>query len=157
MKFQKFILKLQNYFKIIEFWYNMIKNRGFNMVMLQNTFFYKSGEYISKESDNIYVVGISEKLANDIGLITNVEFYDADSYYFKNEVFATVESGCIAAEIHLPTYGIITEVNSELRDNPSLINADPYGQGWLIKVKVFEQKIDLTDLSPVNDFFDENQ
>lgn len=125
--------------------------------MLQNTYFYKSGEYISKITDDMYIVGISEQLANDIGLITNVEFYDADSYYFKNEVFATVESGCVAAEIHLPTYGIISEVNSELLENPSLINADPYGQGWLIKVKVFEKNIDLTDLMPVNDFFDEKQ
>lgn len=127
------------------------------MEMPQNTFFYKSGEYISKESEYVYIVGVSEEFVNKIGLIRHVEFYDIDSYYFKNEVFATIESDNAASEIHLPTYGIVIEYNSALCDNPSLINSDPYGQGWLIKVKVFETKIDLTDLKTVNDFFDDNK
>ena len=126
------------------------------MQIPEDTFFCKTHEYIRKESDNIYLVGISEILANKIGNITYIGLPNPD-YYEKKEVFAIAESSSVAAEIHMPLRANIIEVNSALYENPSLINTDPYGQGWILKVAPINYEEDKFDFAYWKDYLDDNK
>ena len=126
------------------------------MEIPNDIFFYKTNEYIRPDADDIYIVGISEKLADELGTISHIVFPETDAFYYKKEVFAFLESQDAAEEIHLPVNGVIIQINPALYDNPSLINEDPYGQGWLIKVKAPDYDEDKFDFINVQDYFGDN-
>jgi len=126
------------------------------MQIPEDTYFCKTHEYIRKESEGVYLVGISEILANKIGYITYIELPNLD-YYDRKEVFATVESTSVAAEIHMPLRANIIEVNPALYENPSLINNDPYGQGWILKVTPINYDEDKFCFAYWKDYLDDNK
>ena len=126
------------------------------MQIPEDTYFCKTHEYIRKESEGVYIVGISEILANKIGCITYIGLFNPD-YYERKEVFAIAESSSVAAEIHMPLRANIIEVNSALYENPSLINTDPYGQGWILKVAPIDYEEDSFDYLNVQEYLDDNK
>ena len=96
-----------------------------------------------KIEDNIATVGITDFAQGELGDIVYLEIDTLDSEIASNEVFGTVEAVKTVSDLFMPLSGKVIETNSELEDKPELVNDDPYGEGWIIK-------IDISDISETN-------
>ena len=93
--------------------------------------------------DKIAVVGITDFAQGELGDIVYLEIDTLDSQIDSNEVFGTVEAVKTVSDLFMPVAGKVVEVNSSLEDNPELVNEDPYGEGWIIKIHITnESQID---------------
>jgi len=95
----------------------------------------KDHEWISLEGD-IATVGITDFAQKELGDIVYVEVETLDQTLEKDEVFGTVEAVKTVSDLFLPLAGEIVEFNDALESDPETVNSDPYGKGWMIKVKV---------------------
>lgn len=95
----------------------------------------KEHEWIRLEGDTA-VVGITDFAQGELGDIVYVEVETEGETLDQDEVFGTVEAVKTVSDLFLPVSGEIIEFNSNLEANPELVNTDPYGEGWIIKVKV---------------------
>ena len=95
----------------------------------------KDHEWVSIEGD-IATVGITDFAQKELGDIVYVEVDTLDQTLAKDEVFGTVEAVKTVSDLFLPLSGEIVEFNEELESNPELVNSDPYGAAWMIKVKI---------------------
>lgn len=95
----------------------------------------KDHEWVSLEGD-IATVGITHFAQKELGDIVYVEVDTLDQSLEKDEVFGTVEAVKTVSDLFLPLTGEIVEFNTGLEDDPELVNTDPYGAGWMIKIKV---------------------
>ena len=95
----------------------------------------KEHEWVSLEGD-VAVVGITDFAQGELGDIVFVEVETVDETLDADEVFGTVEAVKTVSDLFLPVAGEIVEFNEAVEDDPALVNNDPYGEGWLIKVKV---------------------
>ena len=86
--------------------------------------------------DNIAIVGITDFAQGELGDIVYLEIDTLDSQIDSNEVFGTVEAVKTVSDLFMPISGKIESFNKELEGNPELVNDDPYGDGWMIKVQV---------------------
>lgn len=96
----------------------------------------KEHEWVRLEGDNVAVVGISDFAQGELGDIVFVELEPEGTEIQKDEAFGTVEAVKTVSELFMPITGKILEVNEELETNPELVNEDPYGKGWMIKIEV---------------------
>ncbi len=94
-----------------------------------------SDEWIRLEGDEA-TIGITDYAQDQLNDIVFVEFPDIGDSFDKNDVFGTIESVKAAADLHIPVGGEVTGINDALEDAPELVNSEPYGKGWLIKIKV---------------------
>tara|TARA_Y200000002_G_scaffold65096_1_gene50061 strand:+ start:1751 stop:2131 length:381 start_codon:yes stop_codon:yes gene_type:complete len=97
---------------------------------------------------NIAVVGITDFAQGELGDIVYLEIDTLDSQIDSNEVFGTVEAVKTVSDLFMPIAGKVIEVNSSLEDKPELVNEDPYGDGWIIKIEILEQSQIDSLLSP---------
>lgn len=81
-------------------------------------------------------IGITDYAQSQLGDIVFVEFPDINSEINQNETFGVIEAVKTVADLFAPVSGEIIEVNSSLEDSPNFINSDPYGSGWIIKIKI---------------------
>ena len=95
----------------------------------------KDHEWISLEGD-IATVGITDFAQKELGDIVYVEVETLDQTLEKDEVFGTVEAVKTVSDLFLPLSGEIVEFNDALESTPEVVNSDPYGAGWMIKIKV---------------------
>jgi glycine cleavage system H protein len=95
----------------------------------------KDHEWIAMNGE-IATVGITEFAQKELGDIVYVEVETLDQTLDKDEVFGTVEAVKTVSDLFLPMAGEIIEFNEELERNPENVNSDPYGKGWMVKVKV---------------------
>ena len=95
----------------------------------------KSHEWIKIEGDSA-TVGISDYAQDSLGDVVYVELPDVGASYEAGQPFGAVESVKAASDLYLPVGGEVIEVNTPLLDHPELLNSDPYGDGWLIKIKL---------------------
>lgn len=95
----------------------------------------KDHEWISIE-DGVATVGITEFAQGELGDIVYVEVETLDEQLQISEVFGTVEAVKTVSDLFMPLSGTIIEFNQKLEDEPELINDDPYGKGWMIKIKL---------------------
>ncbi|MBN8784456.1 MAG: glycine cleavage system protein H [Sphingobacteriales bacterium SCN 48-20] len=95
----------------------------------------KDHEWIQLEGD-IATIGITDFAQKELGDIVFVEVETIGKSLSANEVFGTVEAVKTVSDLFLPVSGTITELNPELANAPELVNTDPYGKGWMIKMKV---------------------
>jgi glycine cleavage system H protein len=84
----------------------------------------------------VAIVGITDHAQNQLGDVVYVELPKAGDEFGANEPFGSVESVKAVSEVFSPVSGEIVEVNSSLQDAPEKVNADPYGEGWMIRVKM---------------------
>ena len=96
-----------------------------------------------KIEDNIATVGITDFAQGELGDIVYLEIDTLDSEIAANEVFGTVEAVKTVSDLFMPLGGKVIETNPELEDKPELVNEDPYGEGWIIK-------IDISDISEIS-------
>lgn len=110
----------------------------------ENFKYTKDHEWIKVDGDEAYV-GITDYAQNELGDIVFVEIETEGEKLKKEEVFGTIEAVKTVSDIFMPISGEVQEVNSKLEDSPEIVNKDPYGEGWLIKVKLSD-KSELDDL-----------
>jgi glycine cleavage system H protein len=96
----------------------------------------KDHEWVKQEKDNIFLVGITEYAQRELGDIVYIEVETIGKSMEAGEVFGTVEAVKTVSDLFLPVAGTITELNPELANAPDLVNSDPYGKGWMIKLTV---------------------
>jgi glycine cleavage system H protein len=100
-----------------------------------NLHYSKDHEWVRVEG-GIAVIGISDHAQEQLGDVVYVELPKPGESFSANESFGSVESVKAVSEIFTPVSGEITEVNESLTDEPEKVNKDPYGDGWMIKVKM---------------------
>ena len=95
----------------------------------------KDHEWIRVEGDVAYV-GITDYAQSELGEIVYVDITTESETVAKEEVVGTIEAVKTVSDLFMPASGEVLEVNAELEDAPELVNQEPYGKGWLIKVSV---------------------
>lgn len=95
----------------------------------------KDHEWVAIEGD-VATVGITDFAQGELGDIVYVEVETVDETLDKDEVFGTVEAVKTVSDLFLPLSGEIIEFNEDLEATPETVNADPYGEGWMIKIKI---------------------
>ena len=95
----------------------------------------KDHEWVLIDGD-VATVGITDFAQKELGDIVYVEVETLDQTLDKDEVFGTVEAVKTVSDLFLPLSGEIIEFNDKLESNPEDVNADPYGKGWMIKLKI---------------------
>ena len=113
----------------------------------------KDHEWVRMESDDLIVVGITDFAQGELGDIVYVEVETVDETLEAEEVFGTVEAVKTVSDLFLPVSGEIVEFNESLEDEPEKVNTDPYGEGWMIKIKCSDPS-QLEDLMSADDYKD---
>ncbi|MEX0288625.1 MAG: glycine cleavage system protein GcvH [Flavobacteriaceae bacterium] len=98
----------------------------------------KDHEWIKIDGD-VATVGITDFAQGELGDIVYVEVETLDETLDKEEVFGTVEAVKTVSDLFLPLSGEIIEFNESLEDEPEKVNSDPYGDGWMIKIKINDE------------------
>ena len=111
----------------------------------QDLLYSKDHEWVRVEGD-VATVGITDFAQSELGDIVFVEVETVDEELDGEEVFGTIEAVKTVSDLFMPMAGTVAEMNEGLEDNPALINEDPYGEGWIIKVKLGEGAPDLSGL-----------
>ena len=101
----------------------------------ENLKYTKDHEWISVEGD-IATVGITSFAQGELGDIVYVDIETVDETFDKDEVFGSVEAVKTVSDLFMPLSGEIIEFNEALEDAPEKVNSDPYGDGWMIKIKM---------------------
>lgn len=95
----------------------------------------KEHEWMRIEGDEA-VVGITDFAQHELGDIVYVEVESLGTELEAGAVFGTVEAVKTVSDLFLPVSGTVTEVNGKLNANPELVNTDPYGEGWMVRMKI---------------------
>ena len=98
----------------------------------------KSHEWVRTEGDTA-TIGITEHAQEELGDVVFVELPDEGATIEAGESFGTVESVKAVSDLYAPVGGEVVEVNSSLEDAPEKINDDPYGEGWIVKLRTSEE------------------
>ena len=114
-----------------------------------NVLYSKTHEWLRLEGDEAYV-GITDFAQSELGDIVFLEIETVGETLAKDEVFGTIEAVKTVSDLLMPVGGTVLEVNPTLEDNPALVNTDPYGEGWLVKIQV-------TDVNETKDLLTADQ
>ena len=106
----------------------------------------KDHEWVKIEGDTA-IVGITDFAQGELGDIVYVDVDTLDENVDKDEVFGSVEAVKTVSDLFMPLTGEVVEFNESLEDDPELVNTDPYGDGWMIKVSI-------SDASQIDDLLD---
>ncbi len=96
---------------------------------------------------DVMVVGITDYAQDQLGDVVFVELPKVGSKYAAHDVFGTIEAVKAVSELYCPVSGEVVEVNARLDGEPALVNSDPYGDGWMIKLRLKDQSERSTLLS----------
>ena len=110
----------------------------------ENLKYTKDHEWVLVEGDTA-TVGVTDFAQSELGDIVYVEVETLDETLDKEEVFGTIEAVKTVSDLFMPVSGEIIEFNDKLETNPEVVNEDPYGEGWMIKIKLSNSG-DLNDL-----------
>ena len=91
-------------------------------------------EWVKMEGSD-FVIGITDHAQDSLGDVTFVELPDIGARFEDKAVFGVVESVKAASDLYMPVTGEVIEVNDSLNDSPENVNSDPYGNGWMIKIR----------------------
>jgi glycine cleavage system H protein len=110
----------------------------------------KDHEWIKVEG-NVATVGITEFAQSELGDIVYIDVTSLGKEVAKDEVFGTVEAVKTVSDLFMPVTGTVTEVNPALNNQPELVNSDPYGEGWMVKITVADVA-DVDSLLSADDY-----
>ena len=108
------------------------------MDLPQNLKYTKEHEWVKIDGD-LLIVGITDHAQSELGDIIFIEFPDLNQEISKDEPFGTIEAVKAVADLFAPVSGKIIEINQDLENNPELVNSDPYGEGWIVKITDFDK------------------
>ena len=109
----------------------------------------KTHEWV-RQDDDLVTVGITDHAQTMLGDLVYVELPEIENSYEFGQEVAVIESVKAAADVYCPVSGEVIEINELLLENPQLINEDPYGKGWLVRIRPFET--DLKDLLTAEEY-----
>ncbi len=112
----------------------------------ENLKYSKDHEWILVDGDKA-TVGITDFAQSELGEIVYVDVSSQGDTIDKDEVFGSIEAVKTVSDLNMPVTGEVLEFNETLEDSPELVNSDPYGEGWIIKISVAEA-------NELNDLFD---
>ncbi len=107
----------------------------------------KDHEWIKLTDGNTALIGITQFAQQELGDIVYVDIASVGKTLNKDEVFGTVEAVKTVSDLFLPVDGTVLEVNAALEKQPELVNTDPYGEGWMIKLQ-------LSNVEDINELMD---
>jgi glycine cleavage system H protein len=93
-------------------------------------------EYVKRSGDGSILVGITDYAQGELGDVVYVELPQVGASFAAKAVFGTIEAVKAVSELYAPVAGTVTEVNAALEADPALVNRDPYGAGWMIKLRL---------------------
>lgn len=97
-------------------------------------------EYLKKSGDGrVYTVGITDYAQGELGDVVFVELPSEGDTFEGMDTFGTIEAVKAVSDLYCPVKGKIVEVNAALDDDPALVNSDPYGDGWMIRLEVADE------------------
>ena len=102
----------------------------------ENLKYTKEHEWVLDNGDGTVTIGITEFAQGELGDIVFVELEEVGSDFSQDDTFGTVEAVKTVSDLFAPVDGEVVEINEALEDNPELVNDDPFGEGWMIKLKV---------------------
>lgn len=109
-------------------------------------------EYVKLTEDpDIVQVGITDYAQGELGDVVYVDLPEVGAKYSRMDVFGTIEAVKAVSELFTPVNGEVTEINEALESDPSLVNKDPYGDGWMIKLRI-RGRSDLDALLSASDY-----
>jgi glycine cleavage system H protein len=106
----------------------------------------KDHEYAQIEDDDLVKIGISDYAQKSLRDVVYVELPKKGTEVSQGSEFGSIESVKAVSELYSPVSGVIEEVNSELENSPEKVNEDPYGEGWIIKIKASDLETDKAKL-----------
>jgi len=107
-------------------------------------------EWVRVEGD-VAFIGVTDFAQSELGDIVFIEVETLEEELDKGEVFGTIEAVKTVSDLMLPLGGEILEFNEKLEDQPELVNTDPYGEGWIVKVKIGDPS-ELEELMDASDY-----
>ena len=110
----------------------------------------KDHEWLSLDGD-VATVGVTDFAQSELGDIVYVEVETLDETLEKEEVFGTVEAVKTVSDLFMPISGEVIEFNEKLETNPEVVNEDPYGEGWMIKIRVSDEN-ELNELLSADEY-----
>jgi len=120
--------------------------------VLEELKYTKDHEWAHEEGE-VLVIGVTDYAQDSLGEIVYIELPSEGDEITKGDPFGAVESTKAVSDLYAPVSGDVLEVNEALLDSPELINADPYGEAWMIKVKVYDHG-ELEDLMTFEQYTD---
>jgi glycine cleavage system H protein len=97
-------------------------------------------EYLKVTDDSaVYMVGITDYAQGELGDIVYLELPSAGDSFGRMDVFGTIEAVKAVSDLFSPLTGEVVEVNAALQDDPSVVNSDPYGAGWMVKIRMSDE------------------
>lgn len=118
--------------------------------MADNLLFTKTHEWVKVEGD-VITMGLSEYAQGELGDIVFVEMPDVDEEFESRDSLGSIESVKTVSDYYAPVSGKVVDINDGLEDSPENINDDPYGEGWILKIKLSD-KSELEDLMDSSDY-----
>ena len=115
------------------------------MATYPNEYLYSREHEWVRVDDDVCVLGITEYAQAELGEVVFVELPEVGQVFDTGDELGTIESVKAVAEVYTPVAGEVIEVNEAVSDDPELLNEDPHGEGWLIKIR-FSSASDLKDL-----------
>lgn len=119
----------------------------------ENLKYTKEHEWVRVEEDGTFVIGITDYAQSSLGDITFVELPETDEVFGTGDTFGVVESVKAASDLYMPISGKVLETNEALVDSPELVNSDPYGEAWMIRIES-DDASGLDDLMDAADYAD---
>lgn len=111
----------------------------------------KTHEYAHPDASDVAVIGITDHAQKELGDVVAVELPLVGTAVEANEELGTIESVKAVSDLFAPVSGEVIEVNEALTDRPELVNTDPYGDGWLIKIRMSDPT-ELDDLMSAEEY-----
>lgn len=118
--------------------------------VIENLYYTKSDEWLKVE-DNIGTIGITDYAQDQLGDIVYLEKVEVGKKLKQGETLTTIESVKAVSDVYAPVSGEVTEVNERLLDDASIINKNPYGEGWIAKIKI-DNKDELKNLMGAQEY-----
>ncbi len=126
------------------FWYQIKSKTTTKMNVPENLKYTKDHEWIRVDGDNAFV-GITDFAQGELGDVVFIEIETEGETLDKEEVFGTIEAVKTVSDMFMPVGGEVLEINPAIEDAPDLVNKDPFGKGWMIKIKISDTS-ELDDL-----------
>ncbi len=118
----------------------------------ENLQYTEEHEYVKPgDEDDVVVIGITDYAQGELGDVVYVDLPEVGTQVERMDVFGTIEAVKAVSDLFSPVAGEVVEVNTALDGDPSLVNADPYDQGWMIKLRV-KKTSDLDQLLSASDY-----
>ena len=90
----------------------------------------------STEDENVFLVGVTDYAQGELGDVVYIELPEVGASFQKMDPFGNIEAVKAVSDLYCPVAGEVVEVNASLDEDPAVVNSDPYGEGWIIKLKV---------------------